>query len=266
MSVRLFCKKSSDQAEALAKALIAHASTQVDIARLQPGDALTPDDLVMVLGGDGTLIQWARQWGSSGASVLGVNLGRLGYLTPFAPGTAKAALDAALAGELERESRMRLQVVSESLPELGPALNEVVISGGETGRIGEFSLRRKGESLARLRGDGLLVATPTGSTAYALSAGGPVLAPDLEAMVVVPVAPHSFSFRPLVLRPDESLEVEIHGEGWVSVDGQARFALTHGQTVQITRAESPITLLRQRDDDALDHLRKKLGWGLSPQA
>ena len=160
---------------------------------------------------------------------------------------------------------MRLQVSSPSLPELGPVLNEVVISGGEAGRIGEFSLKRGGETLARLRGDALLVATPTGSTAYALSAGGPVLAPDLEAMVVVPVAPHSFSFRPLVLRPDEQLEVEIHGEGWVSVDGQARFAMDHGQTVSMTAAESPITLLRHRDDDALNHLRKKLGWGLSPQ-
>ncbi|HBU47550.1 MAG TPA: hypothetical protein DEB46_04495 [Myxococcales bacterium] len=265
MRVRLFCKKSSAQAEALAQDLIDHRSEDLDIARLQDDEILQKDDLALVLGGDGTLIQWARRWGSSGASVLGVNLGRLGYLTPFAPGTAKAALDAALAGELERESRMRLRVVSDSLPDLGPALNEVVISGKDAGRIGEFSLRREGKALARLRGDALLVATPTGSTAYALSAGGPVLAPDLEAMVVVPVAPHSFSFRPLVLRPDERIEVEIHGEGWVSVDGQARFALEHGQIVEMTRAPSPITLLRQRTDDPLDHLRKKLGWGLSPQ-
>tara|TARA_B100000676_G_C17632537_1_gene607396 strand:- start:88 stop:669 length:582 start_codon:yes stop_codon:yes gene_type:complete len=192
-------------------------------------------------------------------------LGRLGYLTPFSPSAAKTALDAALAGRLERESRMRLQVSSGSMAALGPALNEVVISGAEAGRIGEFSLRRNGETLARLRGDALLVATPTGSTAYALSAGGPVLAPDLEAMVVVPVAPHSFSFRPLVLRPDESLEVQIHGEGWLSVDGQARFAMVHDQVVRITKAATPITLLREGDDDALEHLRKKLGWGRSPQ-
>ena len=171
-----------------------------------------------------------------------------------------------MAGELEEESRMRLHVENDSGVALGPALNEVVISGGEAGRIGEFSLRRHGETLARLRGDALLVATPTGSTAYALSAGGPVLAPDLEAMVVVPVAPHSFSFRPLVLRPEENLEVQIHGEGWVSVDGQVRFSLANGETINITQAKSPITLLRQRDDDALEHLRKKLGWGLSPQA
>lgn len=263
--IRIFTKAGSERAEDLADQLLdAGRDRKLDLARLQPGDSLSGDDLVVVLGGDGTLIHWAREWGSSGARVLGINLGRLGYLTPFSCDQAQEALDLALSGALRSERRMRLSVTNDRGQALGPALNEVVISGAEAGRIGEFSLWRRGQEIARLRGDGLLVATPTGSTAYALSAGGPVLAPDLEAFVVVPVAPHSVSFRPLVLAPDEQLEIKIHGQGWASVDGQARYPMARDELVRVKKGPDPISLLRRPDRDEMDILREKLGWGASP--
>jgi NAD+ kinase len=237
-------------------------------ARFEDPTAVQADHLVVVLGGDGTLIHGAQRFGDSGAAILAINLGRLGYLTPFSSEDAEQALLDALGGRLREEARMRLAVSVDradgSTAEFNAVLNEATVTSHQPARICSLSLAVDERPVTELRGDGVLVATPTGSTAYALSCGGPVLMPGLRSMLVVPVAPHSFSFRPLVLHPDQRVSVGLSDPGWLVLDGQTREALQIGDRVTVSAARHALRLLQPGDHDHLRTLSAKLHWGKGP--
>jgi NAD+ kinase len=257
----LLARTDSSAAQSAAKELYEHAQKQaLPIRYLGDLDEPEADDILVVLGGDGTLIQAARRYADGGLRMVAINLGRLGYITSFAASEAKEALTNAAAGAVVEETRLRLQVSwGDGLA--GTALNEALITSGQPGRICSLSLTIDDQPPTTLRGDGALVATPTGSTAYALSAGGPVVLPGVQALVVVPVAPHSIRFRPLVLSPSTRLTLTNEEEAWLVLDGQQRLRLDAGTEVVITEATSALRLLKPKQHDHLQILRSKLHWG-----
>ena len=256
----LLTRPNSDVAADAAARLIAFAEQQgVECRTLAGHDQPQTDDLIVVLGGDGSLIRAARRYGHLSLPMLAINLGRLGYITGFSAEHATQALQAAIDGQLIEDQRLRLAIAWGD--QRAAALNEALITAGEPGRICSVALSIAGNPATSLRGDGALVATPTGSTAYALSAGGPVLLPDLEALVVVPVAPHSIRFRPLVLPPQHVIKMTPEEDAWLVLDGQKRFKINAGTTVTLDGTAPPLRLLKAAEHDHLHTLRNKLHWG-----
>jgi NAD+ kinase len=192
--------------------------------------------------------------------MVAINLGRLGYVTSFTAEMACDALDALVAGTLIEDQRMRLRVRWGDQQERS-ALNEALVTSGQPGRICDVALRIDDQPATQLRGDGALVATPTGSTAYALSAGGPILMPGMTAMVIVPVAPHSIRFRPLVVPLESQLTITPEDAAWLVLDGQERLRLDAGTTVHLSGDSPALRLLRPADHNHLKTLRNKLHWG-----
>jgi len=224
----------------------------------------TAVDLLVVLGGDGTLLHGAGLLGARPVPVLGVNLGRLGFLAPFSPGDACAALARACDGTLATENRMRLRMTlnhdGETIDRL--ALNDIVIAQGAMARLVDLEATLDGRRLTQFRADGLIVATPTGSTAYNLAAGGPIVAPGQGAMVITPICPHTLSNRPLVVPATVRVAVRLTSpiqSVMVTVDGQWAFPLAPSDHVDIGQGD-PLILYRS-DKTYFDILREKLGWG-----
>ena len=258
--------------------LIAHGLTPVlekEVAALVPSvsveTALKSDlpgqvGLLIVLGGDGTLLSMARAVGDLGVPMLGVNLGGLGFLTATTLDEMVPALEAVLAGGLDVEERMMLaarllragQTVSEHI-----ALNDVVITKSAMSRIIELAVSVDGRHATSYRADGLIVSTPTGSTAYNLSVGGPILFPTLDAVVLTPIAPHTLSNRPIVLPGPQRIDVTLRGDQDVmlTMDGQVGVHLRERDVVQIEKAAARIRLLRFPQKDFFSVLRTKLKWG-----
>jgi len=224
-------------------------------------------DAVVVLGGDGTLLAVARELGERCVPILGVNLGTLGFLAETAQEGLHASLGDLLGGRVERESRMRLEVrVDREGSPRGRylALNDAVISG-PLSRLLDLDTRADGFEVTTYHADGLIVATPTGSTAYSLSAGGPLVLPDLEAIVVTPICPHTLTQRPLVLRPDSRIEVRVRDArqrgARLTVDGQVGCELGDADCVSVCRSAHPVTLLVPPDRNRFQAMRAKLRWG-----
>ncbi len=224
-------------------------------------------DLVVVLGGDGTLLSVSREIGSRAVPILGVNLGTLGFLAEVAPAELYEVLGHVLAGEFETVARMRLDVraqrgdteVCRSL-----ALNDAVITRSDLSRMIDLEAWTDGIPVTTYHGDGLVVATPTGSTAYTLSAGGPILLPDARVFVVTPICPHALTQRPLVLPETAELEIAVHtrdGAGRLTVDGQVGVALQEGDRVRIRASAPPALFVVSPSRSRFDVLRTKLGWG-----
>jgi NAD+ kinase len=225
-------------------------------------------DLVFVLGGDGTLLSVARDAPTT-TPVLGINVGVLGYLTGLKEDEALSRLDEVLAGGFREDRRRRLDVTIAAGPDSGTyrALNDAVLNRKPTGRISAFSISIAGRRIAQFRGDGVIVATPTGSTAYSLSAGGPILDPALAAVVVTPISPHTLTQRPLVVPASAALDLRVVGrqadEGvHLTIDGQVSFSLAPGRAVEVREAGSPATLLRPPELDNFHNLAEKLNWGV----
>lgn len=228
-------------------------------------------DLAIVVGGDGTLLNAARSLAEADVAVLGVNLGRLGFLADVSPDEMHERLDEILAGQYEEEHRSLLhasvlrdgRTVSES-----DALNDVVIHKWDIARMIEVDTTIDGRFLNSLRADGLIVSTPTGSTAYALSGGGPILDPALQALVLVPICPHTLSNRPIVVSDQVEIEIVLHGnnstEAQITCDGQMNFELASGDQVRIKRKEHDLRLIHPRNHDHFDIMRKKLRWAEQP--
>ncbi len=225
-------------------------------------------DLVVVLGGDGTLLAVARALGSRPVGILGVNLGTLGFLAETARDELFTALEQTLAGRFRTETRMRLEVIIDrDGRELDRflALNEAVIANTTLARIVDLEVRADGTEVTTYHGDGLIVATPTGSTAYSLSAGGPLLLPSLQAILLTPICPHALSQRPLVL--PETCEITvvprgpIGGEVQLTVDGQVGRELLDGDRVSVRRSEHPVHLLVPPGRNRFAVMREKLRWG-----
>ena len=225
-------------------------------------------ELGIVIGGDGTMLHVARALARSELPVIGINMGRLGFLTDIPAEHMHDDLDQLLAGEFEIEQRMMLfaQLLrSGEVLDERTALNDVVLSKGATGQTIEFNTRVNGEAVGRTRGDGIIVATPTGSTAYALSAGGPILHPLLPAIVLAPICPHTLGQRPLVLNADSTIEIELvdlAGEdGNIFIDGLNLRPVTGNEILQIRRADTFARTVRINSHNHYKALHSKLGWG-----
>jgi NAD+ kinase len=228
-------------------------------------------DLVVVMGGDGTLLDAARAVAPNGVPLLGVNRGRLGFMVDVLPAELTQTLDAVFAGKFVREERLMLSAtVQVGKRELGPfpALNDVVVRNRDFARIIEFDTYTDGCFISHHRADGIVIATPTGSTAYALSSGGPVLHPALPAIALVPICPHTLSDRPLVLDAGHEIEVVIDAsqvtQALVTCDGQVHQELNSGDRVRIHRAERSVHLIHPLGYDYFKLLRSKLQWGRGP--
>jgi len=226
------------------------------------GDA---PELGLVLGGDGTLLSAARRVGLRGAKLLGINLGSLGFLTPHSADDAKRAVEAYLTGELTEDPRMMLH--AELWRDGGKVmeaeiLNDAVLAKGALARIMDMHLSVNGQEAALIKADGLIVATPTGSTAYSLSAGGPILHPGLEALVISPICPHSLTLRPLVV--DAAMRVVITvgdaEDAHLTLDGQIGQAVRQGDRVEVSRSPHIITLLQSPALPYFRLLQQKLHW------
>lgn len=222
-------------------------------------------DLAIVLGGDGTLLNVARTLVPFDIPLVGVNQGRLGFLTDISIDTMQRTISAMLRGDFVTEKRMLLSAsVTRDDRHIfdAVALNDVVIHRGNNSSMLEFEVRIDGEYLYNQRADGLIVTTPTGSTAYALSAGGPILHPSLDLIALVPVAPHNLSNRPIVLKSESRLDILMHraDEARVRFDGHTHFDLHGADKVSVTRYGKPIRLLHPVGHSYYHTLREKLLW------
>ena len=223
-------------------------------------------DLIVVLGGDGTLLSIARRAGAR-VPILGVNLGELGFLTEVVEAEAMPMLARVLAGRYELDRRLTLAATLErSARRLGAfrALNDVVVTNGAHARIIEFTVAVDGLPLTTYRADGIIVATPTGSTGYSLSAGGPIVEPTAEVLLLSPISPHTLTNRPVVLSPRALVTITIarrEHDAMLTIDGQEARRLAGGDVVTVRRGRSPVSLVRSPDRTYYDVLRSKLGWG-----
>jgi NAD+ kinase len=219
-------------------------------------------DLVVSLGGDGTMLRAARLAHRLDAPLLGVNLGMLGYLSEVDPSKAQDALDRIFEGRFEIEERMMLACTTRSNDEEVSfvGLNEALVERFGNHRLVRLGVRIGGESLAAFNADGVIVATPTGSTAYALSAGGPIVSPRAECLILVPVSAHMIFSRPFVLSADETVEISVEGEqaASLSLDGAEGCTVAAGSPVTVRRADRPLRLIRLGGPGFIERLRVKL--------
>jgi NAD+ kinase len=224
-------------------------------------------DLAVVLGGDGTLLAAARLLGDHQVPIVAVNHGGLGFLTEMTLEEMYPALDHVLAGEFVTELRMMIELhVSREGQNLAEyrALNDVVINKGTLSRMIELEARVDGQYVSRFRADGLIVSTPTGSTAYNISAGGPIIFPMMSAMVVTPICSHTLTNRPIVL--PESVKIEImlrsaQDDVYVTVDGQVGLKLRMDDNLVVEKSDIAVKLVAPADKNYFDVLRGKLKWG-----
>jgi NAD+ kinase len=223
-------------------------------------------DLLIILGGDGTLLSMARAVGDLGVPLLGVNLGGLGFLTATTLDEMFPALEAYFAGRMAIEERMLLaaRIVRNNQP-LGEyvALNDIVITKSAMSRIIDLSVSVDGRHATAYRADGLIISTPTGSTAYSLSAGGPILFPTMDAVVLTPICSHTLTNRPIVVPGTDRIEVTLLADQEVmaTMDGQVGVGLREGDTVEVCKAAARIRLVRFPQKDFFSVLRTKLKWG-----
>jgi len=228
-------------------------------------------DFVVVLGGDGTFLSAAHLVGDSGLPLLGINLGSLGFLTVFTVREAREALEAALRGRLPVEERMRLRVKILSDGKVRAercAVNDAVLSQGALARLIELEAFTGETRITTYRADGLIVSTPTGSTAYTLAAGGPILRPDLEAMVVTPICPFTLADRPLVVPGNTKLRITPGKRARnvvLTVDGQWGEHVEPGDSVLMERARKPLRLYLSEKTNFYEILRTKLHWSREPR-
>ena len=230
-------------------------------------EAMKNADFVVAVGGDGTVLSVARQVARWGIPVLGVNVGRLGFLAATEVGAMFRTLSRVLEGEGRIEVRTLLSVTGTAAGrKFGPtlALNDCVVRSGPSGRVLQLEASIRGRPLASYAGDGLIVATPTGSTAYNLAASGPIVYPDLDALILCPVCPHSLMQRPLVLPTFEVLEVEVlkpSPDAILCIDGLVTQTLRSGDRIEVRRADQQAKLLMDPDRTYYQVLQSKLKWG-----
>ena len=233
-------------------------------------DTLTAGcDLAIVVGGDGTLLSAARQFVDHEIPLLGVNLGRLGFLVDITPDDIAHGLSAVLGGHYDEDARFLLHArVGDGPPEL--AFNDVVLHKWNIARMIEIETWIDGRFVYTQRSDGLIISTPTGSTAYALSGGGPLLTPNLEAIALVPICPHTLSNRPIVIDAGSEIEISVCGntdpkDVRITCDGATHLTISDGDKLRVTRHDTPVRLLHPAGHDHFDVLRAKLGWGELPK-
>lgn len=245
----------------------------LDLQFLPLGELGARSHLAIVVGGDGTLLGAGRALAPHGVPILGVNQGRLGFMVDVRPEDIGETLDSVLAGDLPVEERLlleaRLRRADSSEMSLLRAVNDVVVRNQASIRMLEFETWLGEEFISQHRADGIIVATPTGSTAYALSGGGPVLHPSLHAVALVPICPHTLSDRPIVVPASGTIRIVLRGEVSgvnVTCDGQISVTLNAGDTVEVTSSPHPLRLIHPRNYSFFELLRNKLHWGRGPGA
>jgi NAD+ kinase len=248
-------------------------SVEEELAPRGDGPLLDPDlipdlDLLVTLGGDGTLLRGARMVAPHGVPVLGVNLGHLGFLTSVGPEELETGLEAAVEGRAVLDERMVLEARAEG--ENGQvhgaylALNDAVLHRGGVARMIRMAIHAHDEEVGTYSADGIILATPTGSTAYSLSAGGPIVAPAVDCIIATPISPHTLAVRPLILSAAETVTVEVLSpteELILTIDGQEGARLLPGDRVVVSRAPVPLRLMRLPGQTFFSTLRRKLRWG-----
>jgi len=223
-------------------------------------------DVLVALGGDGTMIATARLVSGRGIPVLGVNLGTLGYLTEFTVDDCIPALEAVVQGDYEIDSRMMLSwcvVRDGDLVGAGTALNDIVVNKSALARIIDIDCSVGSHYVTTYRADGLILSTPTGSTAYNLSAGGPIIVPGVEAFAIAPICPHTLTNRPLVLPHKSEIRLRIHTreqEVMLTADGQTGLPLMSDDVIEIRKSQKSFNTIAAKDRDYFEILRSKLKW------
>jgi NAD+ kinase len=242
-----------------------------EIYPLYKFEELQDADLAIVIGGDGTLLNAARNLAPYGVPIVGINMGRLGFLVDVSPDDLLGSLQEILQGNYisERRLMLRAEVLRENmLVAEHLAFNDVVVNNQYQARMIEFNTHADDHYVNHERADGIVIATPTGSTAYALSSGGPILHPSLEAIALVPICPHTLNHRPLVIDAGVTITVTIDPEctveAQVSFDGQANYSLQACDRVRVRRSETRVQLLHPQGYEFYDILRAKLRWGKQP--
>ncbi|HEY1554188.1 MAG TPA: NAD(+)/NADH kinase [Kofleriaceae bacterium] len=281
MNVGFILKPDKTEAGVLLEELVPWLRAQGHVPVVPTEDQITPRgaeivpeadlgdhvDVAVVLGGDGTMLRAARLVADRGRPVLGVNLGQLGFLAMFAPADAKAALASALAGKLPRTERMRLQVSfvhAGAPPVVRAALNDAVLHQGAMARLIDIQAYCDGQLVAAYRADGLIVATPTGSTAYNMAAGGPIVVPGQAAMTLTPICAHALTNRPLVIGASATIRLALAGDARgviLTVDGQWASSFLPGDLVELTAAPRPLVMFAS-PQSFFDVMRDKLHWGV----
>ncbi len=225
-------------------------------------ESIPKTELILALGGDGTLLKTAGIVGDKGIPIMGINLGGLGFLTGFSTDEAIKAIDDFLKHDYKEEERMVLKA------EIGEdsffALNDFTVSLGPSRRIIELTLYVESEYVCKFVADGVIVATPTGSTAYSLAAGGPILYPIMEAIIVAPICPHALSIRPLVFSKDMKVYIEVGAkspEVFLTIDGQSQRPLSPKDRISFSMAEYKMRLIMPKEKPFYTILRRKLKWG-----
>ncbi len=268
-AVRAFIKWAKETSNNLF--LCQPLGVDTDLQLLEPDSLSDSIDIVVSMGGDGTLLASARQVGPAGIPVLGINLGSLGFLTQLTPSQLIPSLDAIVRGEYQTEYRMLLKAeLSSGMTIDSPyALNDIVIDNGPVSRLIDINMTVNGEEVVSYRADGLIIATPTGSTAYSLAVGGPILHPGMEAIIASPISSFSLSTRPMVFSSRESLEISIHsdhGQAGLTLDGQIMMTLKNNDRVKIRRAGFDVKLVTFSGNSFYTVLKNKLHWGYRPIA
>ena len=230
------------------------------------GEMMLRCDMVIVLGGDGTLLSLARHQRERVVPILGINLGHLGFLTEVAATEAFEQIESALDGRMRRSCRMMLaskllrRGEAQDLPHV---LNDVVINKSALARIFDVDILVDGQWVTNVRADGIIVSTPTGSTAYNLAANGPIVHPEMDVIIISPICPHTLTQRPVVLSGGVEVELRINNgeEIYLTMDGQKGFPISGGDVVKIGRSERRLCILAPEERDFFDVLRNKLNWG-----
>jgi NAD+ kinase len=233
---------------------------RVDLPKYKP-------NLVIVLGGDGTLLAAARAFARTTTPILSVNLGSLGFLTEIPLSELYSTLEAWCdnCAEIEVRSMMHAEIIRDGKTiQEWDALNDVVVAKGTIARMGDFSVEIDRQLVATFRADGIIVSTPTGSTAYNLAANGPIVMPSVNAMLITPICPHLLTIRPIVMPSDSTVSVQVVGvpnEIYLTVDGQEAVELKLNDRVHCQRSEASVRLLRHSPNGLFSVLRSKLKWG-----
>lgn len=242
-----------------------------DVQRLPRLQLAAHCDLVVVVGGDGTLLSAARDLAPSGVALVGINQGRLGFMVDVPPAEIAEIFAAIFAGEYVREDRLMLEarLLREKRPQTYLAMNDVVIRNQAAIRMLEFESWLDDEFISQHRADGFIVASPTGSTAYALSGGGPVVHPSLDALALVPICPHTLSDRPIVVSGNQTVRIILRGApntvAMLTCDGQTAETLHAGESFEVSKAAFRLHLVHPKNYSYFNILRNKLRWGRGPE-
>jgi NAD+ kinase len=250
--------------EVLGDRLLAHT---LGWPRMEDRELVARADLMVVLGGDGTLIHGARMLDGRSTPILGVNLGTLGFMTEISAEGVFTALDAVLAGRFKQESRMKLccrLVRGGKVLVQDEVLNDVVINKGALARVADHEVSIEGVPVAMYKADGVILATPTGSTAYSLSAGGPIVHPSVDCTVLTPICSHALTHRSTLVPADRTIRITLCSEiadTFLTLDGQTGHGLQCGDSIEVVRSPNRVTLLRDPGVGYFSILRQKLHWG-----